>query len=87
MFQRAVHLTVARAYIRSRGCVHMSRVAATLSHVPFQFFELSSHFCFGLAQIASRSREYPALQAHLSASTAWLVWCFVLLNITANLKN
>jgi hypothetical protein len=54
---------------------------------PLELFELFSHLCFGLAEIARRGGQYPALYTHLLASATWLVRHLVLLHITSYLGN
>ena len=60
-------------------------VVRIIAHIPFELFKLPPHLRLGLAEVAGRGRQDPAIQAHLFATGAWLMRLLGLFHIAANL--
>jgi hypothetical protein len=60
-------------------------VGRVVPHVPFELFQFSSHLSLGLSEVPGRGGQDPALQSHLAATSAWLMWFLGLLDIATDL--
>jgi hypothetical protein len=80
----ALHINVRRS---GGSRTKLASWGVSRSHVPSQLLQLSAHLRFGLPQISSTGRQYPALETHLLTTATWVMWDFVLLNIASNLES